>query len=277
MSSILRSSASRSSEDLLIASTNTSAGKNFLMCGLLRAAKNKGHPVKPFKPLEIDLGDNAATMLSPGMHQKAWSARVPLVGSMCPYWIVYDQSRRVSDLHLCGEYSCSVENDARDIESTHIEDVISKAIRDLKRDGSRLIIEAPGAFSESYKARQVAAVLDSVDPDIILVGDFIRGGGLAFLIGTLELLPPELRRRIVGVVLNHIDETHGTEYPQMCCQQLDQRYGIPIIGMLPTYRDGYHMISEENKVMPDETFHIQVDRLAIELESRLNQSFMAHL
>lgn len=277
MSSILWPSVSRSSDDLMIASTNTSAGKNFLMCGLLRAVKIKGHLVKPFKPLELDVGDGSGTMLSPGMHQKAWSARVPLVGSMCPFWIVYNETRRVSDLHLCGEHKRSVANDAMDIESTHIEDVISSAIRELKQDGSRLIIEAPGAFSESYKARQVAAVLDGLDPDIVLVGDFLRGGGLAFLIGTLELLPPEVRRRIVGVVLNHIDEAHGTEYPQICSQQLDERYGIPIIGMLPTYRDGYHMISEENKVMPDETFHLQVDRLAVELESRLHSSFMIRL
>lgn len=275
MSSIIRGMSERTSDDLLIAGTNTSAGKNFLMCGLLRAAKNRGTPVKPFKPLEIDLADGSETVLSPGMHQKAWSARVPLVGSMCPFWVVYHAG--VPNLHQCGEHKGCITLDGRATDSAFVGEVIGTAVQDLKSDGAHLIVEAPGAFSESYKSPQVAAVLSAIDPDIILVGDFIRGGGLAFLIGTIELLPPGVKKRIVGIVLNHIDEAEGTDYPKLCSQQLEQRFGIPIIGMLPTYREGYHMISEENKVMPDHTFDLQVDQLAIELESRLHQSVMASL
>ncbi len=275
MSSIFRHVSPRASEDLLIAGTNTSAGKNFLMCGILRAAKNNGAPVKPFKPLELDVGDGNETLLSPGMYQKARSAKVPLVGAMCPFWIVYYEG--ASNLFLCGERKGCVAHDGSDNDPAFVRNEVIAAIQSLKGDGSRLVIEAPGAFSESHDSVQVKSVLDTLDPDILLVGDFLRGGGLALLIGTLELLPLSVRRRIVGVVLNHIDEVHGSSYPAFCSEQLFERFGIPIVGMLPTYREGYHMISEENKVMPDDLFDLQVERLAVELGARLHPSVMAHI
>jgi adenosylcobyric acid synthase len=276
VSQILREISSRTSDDLLIASTNTDAGKNLLMCGILRAAKKRGVRLKPFKPLELDYADGIATTLSPGMHQKARSAGVPLVGDMCPFWIVYNYHERTSNLYLCGEHKGCVSHDHSG-DPVVVRNTIDGAVKELKKDGSRLVIEAPGAFSESHSSLPVKAVLETLQPDIVLIGDFLRGGGLAFLIGTIELLSRDIRRKIVGVVLNHIDQVHGSEYPILCSQQLNERYGIPVIGMLPTYREGFDTISEHSRTMPTETFDSQVDRLAIELESRLHQSVMKHL
>lgn len=271
-------STSRSSDDLLIASTNTSAGKNLLTCGMLRAARKRGVRLKPFKPLEIDNFDMVTTTLSPGMYQKAQSAGVPVEGHMCPIWIVYNWNISISDpdLYLRGVRKGRISDYSLD--QNAVRSVIEESVSELKKDGSRLIIEAPGAFSESYSSPAVKAVLETLCPDIILVGDFLRGGGLAFLIGTLELLPQEIRGKIVGIVFNHLDESQGVEYPVYCRTQLKERFGIGIIGMLPTWREGFDTISEDNKIIPEPNlFDAQVDRLAIEMESRIHPSIMDKL
>lgn len=278
MREILCESYSRSSNDLAIASTKTSAGKNLLICGLLRVCKQRRVQIKPFKPLEIDNFNPVETPLQPGIYLQAHSAGVPVEGSMNPIRVVYGWGNSFDppDLYLCGNHkgkmscNCLAEADTRN--------EIEKAAKTLKGDGSRLIIEVPGAFSESYTSPAITVLLEALQPDIILIGDFLRGGGLASLVGTLELVPKEIRTRVVGVVLNHLDESAGGDYPKRCRQELRDRFNIGIVGMLPTWTEGFDTISEDRQVLPDfKTFDAQVDRLATEIEARFHPAFLDQL
>ena len=80
--------------------------------------------------------------------------------------------------------------------------------------------------------------------DVILVGDIDRGGVFASVYGSLQLLRPHERERIKGILINkfrgdiRLFESGITMLEELC--------GIPVVGVVPYYRDIY--IEEEDSV-----------------------------
>jgi adenosylcobyric acid synthase len=70
---------------------------------------------------------------------------------------------------------------------------------------------------------------------VVLVADIDRGGVFAQVIGTIELLAPQERRRIVGVVVNKFrgDASLFADGTAL----LEARTGVPVLGVLPFLRD----------------------------------------
>lgn len=73
------------------------------------------------------------------------------------------------------------------------------------------------------------------DADVVLVADIARGGVFAQLIGTMDLLPPEDRARVKGLIVNQFrgDATlfdHGVA-------MIEERTGVPVLGVVPTLMD----------------------------------------
>ncbi len=85
---------------------------------------------------------------------------------------------------------------------------------------------------------------------IVLVGDIDRGGIFAQLLGTLDLLPPEDRARVVGLVVNRFrgDASLFDDGIQM----LEERSGLPVLALVPYLEHG---LDEE-----DRPFRIPVDQ-----------------
>lgn len=70
---------------------------------------------------------------------------------------------------------------------------------------------------------------------MLLVGDILRGGVFASLLGTLELMPAADRARVAGVVINRFmgDPARLSPGPEM----FTARTGVPVRGVLPYRRD----------------------------------------
>ncbi|MFB6270993.1 MAG: cobyric acid synthase, partial [Halobacterium sp.] len=87
----------------------------------------------------------------------------------------------------------------------------------------------------------------AADADVLLVVDIEHGGAFASLYGTLELLPGDVRERVVGAVV-----TKFRGDPSLLdagIAEIEERTGVPILGVLPYDDPG---LPEEDSVsLPD--------------------------
>lgn len=98
---------------------------------------------------------------------------------------------------------------------------------------------------------RVAAELDAA---VLLVADIDRGGAFAHLYGTWALVDPAARERLLGFVLNRFrgDPTLLDPGPAL----LEQRTGVPTLGLVPLLRhglpdeDGARQVSPRSGTVP---------------------------
>lgn len=80
--------------------------------------------------------------------------------------------------------------------------------------------------------------------DVILVGDIDRGGVFAAVYGSLMLLRPHERRCVKGILINKF--RGDIRLFESGIKMLEELCGIPVIGVVPYYKDIY--IEEEDSV-----------------------------
>jgi adenosylcobyric acid synthase len=73
------------------------------------------------------------------------------------------------------------------------------------------------------------------DTPVLLVADVDRGGALADVVGTLQLLPAEERKLVQGIVLNKFRGDYELLKPGV--EFLEEKTGLPVVGVLPYLKD----------------------------------------
>ena len=92
---------------------------------------------------------------------------------------------------------------------------------------------AGGAAEINLYDRDIANiyVAERLQAPIILVGDIERGGVFASLFGTVQLLPPQIRSLVKGLVINKFRGDPAILEPGL--ESLEKLTGIPVLGVLP--------------------------------------------
>ena len=101
-----------------------------------------------------------------------------------------------------------------------------------------IVIEGAGSAAEvNLRDRDLVnwPVVQMADAQVVLVGDIDRGGVFAQIIGTLDLIAPQERARVCGMVINKFrgDVTLFADGIRF----LTERTRIPVLGVLPFLRD----------------------------------------
>ncbi|NET35695.1 MAG: cobyric acid synthase CobQ [Cyanothece sp. SIO1E1] len=222
---------------IMVVGTTSHVGKSLVTAVLCRILARRGWRVAPFKGQNMALNSYVTTTggeIGHAQAVQAWAAGVPPRVEMNPI-LLKPQGDQTSQVILRGKAVAQV--NAIDYYEKYF-DVGWQTIREsLKRLGEEfdlLICEGAGSPAEiNLKHRDLTnmRVAKHLQAPTILVADIDRGGVFAHIVGTLELLEPEERDLIKGIVINKFRGQKSLLDPGL--EWLKERTGIPVIGVIP--------------------------------------------
>jgi len=117
-------------------------------------------------------------------------------------------------------------------------DLVKASYEELAKRYEVIVIEGAGSAAEmNLRDRDIVnwPVVEMADAAVILVADIDRGGVFAQVIGTMDLLAPDERQRVIGVVINKF--RGDLILFEDGIKIIEERTGIPVLGVLPHLRD----------------------------------------
>jgi adenosylcobyric acid synthase len=117
-------------------------------------------------------------------------------------------------------------------------DIAKDAYSALSEQHDIIIIEGAGSPAEvNIKDNDIVnmKIAEIADAPVILVTDIERGGSFAWIVGTLELLNSDERKRVCGIIINKFRGDMGILEPGI--EMLEERIGKPVLGVLPYFTD----------------------------------------
>ena len=221
---------------IMVQGTMSGAGKSLLVTALCRIFAQDGYRVAPFKSQNMALNSFVtADGLELGRAQavQAEAAGIPCDVRMNPI-LLKPSSDTGSQLIVMGEVRGQY--DAKDYfrMKRGLIPEIMKAYNSLAEEHDIIVIEGAGSPAE-INLRQDDIVnmglAELVNAPVILTGDIDRGGVFAQLYGTVALLRPEERKRLIGTVINKF--RGDVELLRPGLRQLEELTGVPVLGVLP--------------------------------------------
>ena len=183
---------------LMIQGTGSDVGKSLLVAGLARAFTNRGLKILPFKPQ--NMSNNAAVTAEGGeigraQALQARAARTPLLNDMNPV-LLKPQTEIGAQVVLQGKVWGNA--NAREFQKIKpgLLDMVLDSFERLKADADLVLVEGAGSPAEvNLRPNDIANMgfAEAADIPVILAGDIDRGGVIAQIVGTYELLKPVSR------------------------------------------------------------------------------------
>ncbi|MFC7205448.1 cobyric acid synthase [Haloferax namakaokahaiae] len=244
---------------LLVAGTASHVGKSTVAAGLCRLFATQGYAVEPYKAQ--NMSNNARAVVTPegddfgeiGVSQyvQARAARTTPTTDHNPV-LLKPHGDGTSQLVVQGT-AVSV-NTAGNYYDDYWHDARQAAIESHERLATRadiVVAEGAGSIAEiNLHDRDLANVETArfADARILLVADIERGGVFASLVGTLELLPDDVRERVLGVVITKFRGSLDILEPGL--DAFEERTGVPVLGVLPYDDPG--LPEEDSLALPAE-------------------------
>lgn len=193
---------------IMLQGTCSNAGKSLLVAGLCRAAARRGLSVRPFKPQ--NMSNNAAVTADGGEigRAQALQARacgVPPAVDMNPV-LLKPESETGSQVVVQGRVllaRCGAREYHR-LKPSLLPAVLESFAR-LASTADLVVVEGAGSPAEvNLREGDIANMgfARAAGVPVVLVGDIERGGVIAQLVGTVALLEPAERERLVGYLVN---------------------------------------------------------------------------
>jgi len=253
---------------ILIAGTASHVGKSTVAAGLCRSLADRGVDVAPFKAQnmsnnaravpraaavadEVEADASAFGEIGVSQYVQARAARVAPTTDHNPV-LLKPRGDSESQLVLDGEAVAHYEaGEYYDDHWEHARETARRAHGRLAVDHDVIVAEGAGSIAEpNLRDRDLANIETArfADAAILLVADIERGGAFASLVGTVELLPDDVRERVAGAVLTKFRGDASLLDPAIA--EVEERTGVPILGVLP--HDDPGLPAEDSVDLPAE-------------------------
>lgn len=224
---------------IMVQGTMSGAGKSLLVAALCRILRQDGLSVAPFKSQNMALNSYiTADGLEMGRAQvvQARAAGLEPDVRMNPI-LLKPSSDTDSQLIVRGEVRGHYDARAYFARKRELVPDIRASFDSLAAEHDVIVIEGAGSPAEiNLREGDIVnmGLAELVDAPVLLVGDIDRGGVFAQLYGTIALLTPAERARVVGTVINKFRGDVGILEPGLV--QLEQLCGVPVLGVVPYLR-----------------------------------------
>lgn len=227
---------------LMIQGTTSDAGKSTLATGLCRLLHRKGYSVAPFKPQNMAL--NSAVTIDGGeigraQAVQAYAAGIPAHTDMNPVLLKPNSDTGAQVIiqgHAVGNMNAIRYHDYK----LQAKEAVMASFQRLRSQYHAVIVEGAGSPAEiNLRDRDIANMgfAEEADCPVILIADIDKGGVFAHLVGTLALLSPSERKRVIGFVINRFRGDLSLLQPGL--DWLEKETGKPVLGVLPYLQEFY--------------------------------------
>jgi len=228
-------------ETIMLMGTASHVGKSIVTTALCRIFRQEGRRVVPFKAQNMAL--NSYVTRDGREMGRAQVAQAEAAGLepdvlMNPVLLKptgHASSQVIIDGLPVGNMS------ARDYHkgySLNAFSTVTRALDTLRRRFDTLVIEGAGSPAEvNLRDHDIVnmRVAKYLQAPVLLIADIDRGGALASLVGTLELLEPDERALVKGLVINKFRGDVSLFTPAI--DFLEKKTGKPVLGVLPYLDD----------------------------------------
>ncbi len=230
---------------IMVLGTSSGAGKSLTVTAICRILKNLGEEPIPFKGQ--NMSNNAWVDWEGG--EMAYSQAIQAIAcginpsaEMNPI-LLKPQGHSISEVIHLGK-SIGITAAKNYYQDWFISgwEVIKKSLSSIykKNPNCRLIIEGAGSPVEMnliHRDLTNLRIAKYLNANCILVTDIERGGVFAQIIGTLELMKPEEKKLIKGIIINRFRGDlslfkEGKEW-------IENKTQVPVIGIIPWLNDSF--------------------------------------
>ena len=250
----------------MVQGTGSEVGKSLLAAGLCRVFRNRHLNVRPFKPQ--NMSNNAAVTADGGEIGRAQALQARACGvetsvHMNPV-LLKPQSEKGAQLIVQGQ--CVGNTDARaftEIKHSLLGKVV-ESFEIIGADADLVIVEGAGSPAEiNLRAGDIANMGFALAQDVpvVLVADIERGGVIANLIGTYELLDENERKQVAGYIINKFRGDSSLFDDGVA--EITQRTGWSCLGILPYLATVNRLPAEDAVRLQENTFNPGNGRIKI--------------
>ena len=243
---------------VMVLGTSSHAGKSFLTAALCRIFAQQGYRVAPFKSQNMSL--NSATTpegLEIGRAQalQAEAAGIAASVHMNPILLkpAGDMTSQVIVRGKIWGRLSAAEYHQRRVEE--LLPIVCESYAKLAAENDVIVLEGAGSPAEiNLKQHDIVnmRMAELANASCLLVGDIDRGGVFASLLGTVELLEPEERARILGFVINKLRGDVSLLTPGI--RTMEDRLQKPCVGVVP-YINDLSLDEEDSLGLPASDIH----------------------
>ncbi|TCP31256.1 adenosylcobyric acid synthase (glutamine-hydrolysing) [Scopulibacillus darangshiensis] len=222
---------------IMLQGTSSDVGKSVLATAFCRILSQLGYRVAPFKSQNMSNNSyvtDDAREIGRAQGVQAEACGIKATVHMNPI-LLKPRSDQTSEVVLLGKsfktYSGS------DYRSRFYQkgcEVINESLAILSQAYDLVVIEGAGSPVEiNLNDRELVnmRVAEMADVPVFLIADIERGGVFASIVGTLELLQPEHRERVKGIIINKF--RGDIALFESGVTWLEERTGIKIVGVVP--------------------------------------------
>jgi len=223
---------------LMILGTASHVGKSITTTAICRILSNCGYRVAPFKSQNMGLNSYVTPSgdeIGIAQAVQALAARVMPSAEMNPI-LLKPKGDGESQIILLGKPFRDVQIREYYTQTSYLLSIALRAFWTLQDAHEMIVIEGAGGAAEcNLYDRDIANILlaQNLSLPIILVADIERGGVFAQVLGTLMLLPDDVRQNVKGIIINKFrgDERLFEDGKKI----LEEKSGIPVLGVIPYF------------------------------------------